>query len=144
MGSKRSLCFKKRVVIVLFSILAIGDFLAANELPSLDGLSLFMSHSERDKMDNDSPFEALLPESVAEVQPAVPAAIQSVEKTVSLNGAVIRPDHSAVLLLNTGTEILQKIKPSTESDLRFDVKAYRQVLTLSPGETVRVRINGGQ
>lgn len=129
---------------VLCVVFLNGEFLAANDTPSLDGLSLFMSKAERDRIDKDSPPVELPPETVAPVEIEKPVSKRPVIRKVTLKGAVIRPDQSAVFLLNTGIKILQGKAYSSEPDLRFEVQAYRTSVKIAPGETVRVRVRDDQ
>ena len=128
----------------LLALVFTGGLVAADDLPTLDGMSLFMSHAERDEIDNRSPVAALEPETAVDEQPAQPAGNLLIERKVSLNGVVIRPDHSTVLLLNTASKVLTGDRKSTSRDFRFEVEVYRQSLRLSPGETVRVAVGDDQ
>ena len=135
--SRAAFCF------VLCVVVFIGELLAANDAPSLAGLSLFMSKAERDSIDKVSPPTAAPVETVVPVVIDKPAPKRPVIRKVTLHGAVIRPDQSAVLLLNTGTKILQRNEHSSAPDLHFKVQAYRNSVKLVPGETVRVRVRDG-
>ena len=115
--------------------------LAEEELPTLDNLSLFMSPVERDQIDKDSiPVQAPEKKSIALPETEKPVVNKPITKKVTLHGAVVRPDHSAVLMLNTGTRIIRYRESQPAPDFHFEVKAFSQSVKLSPGESVQIRV----
>lgn len=133
--------FGVRLWFLLIASLLQSKVIADNRKVQLGEQRLFMSNDQRRQIEQ----EALVVDIEPVVSlPVVPTAVKKPAVKpkpirVTLNGAVLRPNGSTVLIVNDQIRVIPGTQDLKSDSFLFSVKFKKRVVKLTPGQTVWVK-----